>query len=157
MKNIVGFENYLISEEGIVYNKHGRALTPEPVGHKRGHLYLRICLTKNGRKFKPLIHRLMAITYLGEPGEGMQVNHIDRDPFNNRLSNLEWVTPQQNAEHSRCRWMLWTNPSGELVEVLNLSQLARDHGLSIGNLGGVVKGIRKQHKGWRFNEFIGSK
>jgi len=44
------------------------------------------------------IHRIMAKTFL--PNEKEQVNHIDGNKQNNSISNLEWVTPQENAIHA---------------------------------------------------------
>lgn len=48
-----------------------------------------------------MIHRLMAIAFLAKPSDAhTQVNHIDGNRLNNRLDNLEWVTPSQNTWHS---------------------------------------------------------
>ncbi len=44
------------------------------------------------------IHRLMAKTFL--PDEKEHVNHIDGNKQNNQLSNLEWATPKENAQHA---------------------------------------------------------
>ena len=50
------------------------------------------------------VHRLVAAAFLGPaPTEDhAQVNHKDGDPSNNRVQNLEYVTPSQNLQHS---WM----------------------------------------------------
>ena len=45
------------------------------------------------------IHRLMAKTFLPGP-EKEHVNHIDGDKNNNSISNLEWATPKENAQHA---------------------------------------------------------
>lgn len=56
--------------------------------------------TYNSRK-KFNIHRLVLLTFNYIPGcENLQVNHIDGNKKNNCLTNLEWVTPKQNIEHS---------------------------------------------------------
>ena len=47
------------------------------------------------------VHRLVLSIF--DPIDGMeelQVNHIDGDKLNNKLNNLEWVTPSENATHS---------------------------------------------------------
>jgi len=44
------------------------------------------------------IHRLMAKTFIA--GEKAHVNHKDGNKQNNTISNLEWVTPAENAQHA---------------------------------------------------------
>lgn len=51
------------------------------------------------KKYK--VHRLVAMAFLTNTNSKEFVNHIDRDRRNNTLSNLEWVTPQENTDH----WM----------------------------------------------------
>src|ERR1044072_7187157 len=44
------------------------------------------------------IHRVVAITFLGEPPTNRhQVAHWDGDPHNNRLENLRWATAKENG------------------------------------------------------------
>src|SRR5690349_12695799 len=53
--------------------------------------YLHITLFQYGKRFKPIgIHRLVAWAFLGPQETGIVVNHIDGNPRNNRLSNLEY-------------------------------------------------------------------
>lgn len=44
------------------------------------------------------IHRIVACTFLNNPDKNIfrVVNHIDHNPQNNKLENLEWVTSSQN-------------------------------------------------------------
>ncbi|CAE7492992.1 unnamed protein product [Symbiodinium sp. CCMP2456] len=48
------------------------------------------------------VHRLVASTFLGQPPDPSrwQVNHLDQNRENNRLSNLEYVSPSENQKHS---------------------------------------------------------
>ena len=48
------------------------------------------------------VHRLVAQAFLPPPPseKHTQVNHIDRDPANNRAENLAWVTRSENIQHS---------------------------------------------------------
>lgn len=45
------------------------------------------------------IHRLVAETFIPNPKELEQVNHIDGDKTNNHYSNLEWCNQSQNMRH----------------------------------------------------------
>ena len=53
------------------------------------------------------VHRLVAAAFFGPPPnvDAWQVNHIDGNPSNNSVSNLQYVTPAENILHS---WR--TNP-----------------------------------------------
>ena len=57
----------------------------------------------NRRPRKPevwAVHILVAKAFIDGYQKGLHVNHIDFDTTNNRVENLEWVTPKQNIEHT---------------------------------------------------------
>ena len=48
-----------------------------------------------------LIHHLVAYAFLGERPDGMVIDHIDRNPKNNHISNLRYCTPKENLYNSK--------------------------------------------------------
>lgn len=57
------------------------------------------CPTDMTKSKTYLIHRLVAITFLGDMEEDMVVNHINNIKTDNRLINLEWLSKQHNQDH----------------------------------------------------------
>ena len=67
--------------------------------NKRG--YETVGLYKSGKSKKWFIHRLVMLAFTGPLPEDMdEINHIDFNPLNNRLENLEYTTHRDNARHS---------------------------------------------------------
>ena len=63
--------------------------------------YIQVTMSKNGVITSSSLHRLVAKTFLGEPPTSKHVvNHIDGNPTNNSINNLEWVTQKVNAQHA---------------------------------------------------------
>lgn len=99
-KFIEGFENYKITTEGKVLSKHyGKLRVLSSVPDKFG--YRCVGLYNHGTKKTVKIHRLVATAFIPNPENKPQVNHIDRNPTNNNVENLEWVTSLENNLHSR--------------------------------------------------------
>lgn len=73
----------------------GRVLKPETTNGG----YMRVILCRDRKEKKFAVHRLVAITWIGEPDKP-QVNHINEDKTDNRPENLEWSTPSENGTHS---------------------------------------------------------
>lgn len=60
--------------------------------------YITVNLCKNGKANTKRVHRLVAETFLGE--SKLQVDHIDGNKSNNRIDNLEYVTPKENTNRA---------------------------------------------------------
>lgn len=87
-------ERVVTTKSGWTFRVNGRIL--KPTVKKRG--YMDIILCKNSKKKHYYVHRLVAIAFLdGDVKE--EVNHIDMNPSNNNLDNLEWVTSSENKKH----------------------------------------------------------
>lgn len=65
---------------------------------KTGYLYLTLGLPAGQTTF--LVHRLVALTFLGPRPEGYEINHKDGFKLNNRANNLEYITYLDNLEHA---------------------------------------------------------
>ena len=93
---IEDFPNYEVSNFGQVRNcRTGKVL--KPVDNTYG--YLRVHLYQNGEKKWIYIHKLVALAFIPNPMDLVEVNHRDENKLNNRVENLEWVTRQQNNSY----------------------------------------------------------
>lgn len=54
----------------------------------------------NGKYYNKLIHRLVAEAFIPNPNNYPMINHIDCDPSNNQIDNLEWCTAKHNNLHN---------------------------------------------------------
>lgn len=62
--------------------------------------YERVTLFKNNNRKRVMVHRLVAQHFVDNPKNKPEVNHIDGNKRNNKLTNLEWVTSSENQLHA---------------------------------------------------------
>lgn len=121
MSRTLSLEDYEITEDGRVINKHtGRVLKGQPNG--KG--YLRVHIDGKLR----FIHRMVAEKYVPNPDNLEQVNHKDGNKLNNCAENLEWVSNQQNRDHAvknglhihgeACPWAKLTQKDVDFIRTL---------------------------------------
>lgn len=61
--------------------------------------YRMVTLCRLSQQRPRLVHRLVAEAFIG-PAVGKHVNHLNGIKHDNRLCNLEFVTPKENAQHA---------------------------------------------------------
>ena len=97
-REINGYPNYLVSNYGEVFSKNvNRLLRQSTTKPENG--YKLAWLTKNNKTKGFLVHRLVYETFIEAVPPGMQINHKDENKYNNRLDNLEIVTPSENLKY----------------------------------------------------------
>ena len=90
--------HYAVSDDGQIKSlRKNQVLTPK----KNHDGYLRIQLWDHCRCRFVSLHRLIAEAFLPPPApDAIVINHKNGDKTDNRASNLEWVTQQENIRHA---------------------------------------------------------
>lgn len=113
-KKIKRYENYEVSNFGrvkrnscsIMYsngnicNYNEKILKQEDNRCNSKGCYKRVTLCTNNKPERFQTHRLVSEYFIPNPLNKPCVNHIDGDPGNNNVNNLEWVTHSENERHS---------------------------------------------------------
>ncbi len=112
---IDGYEGmYTITENGIVKSCERKVHRLSSKGNEsplfvnerniKQHLsysgYLCFSLSKNNKSKQYEVHRALAISFIPNPLNLAQVNHINGIKTDNRLENLEWVSRRENITHA---------------------------------------------------------
>lgn len=72
----------------------------KPIQTSRTNQYYKVTLTKNKIQKQMRLHRVIATTFIPNPYNKKQVNHMDGNKQNNRVDNLEWCTCKENVNHA---------------------------------------------------------
>lgn len=109
-RDVKGFENdyevsnygHVRSKERILICKNGsKKFIPSKILSQadNGKGYKFINLWKNNKQHRYYIHRLVAETFIPNNDNLLEINHIDRNTSNNKVSNLEWCSRLTNERH----------------------------------------------------------
>jgi hypothetical protein len=69
------------------------------------------------------VHSLVMLAFVGERPEGGWINHENGDKADNRLENLEYCTPKQNAEHAVHTGLQPRPPGGEKLSEVQVREI----------------------------------
>lgn len=133
MKTLIdGFPNYAINRNGEIFSRYKfkTAIVSDdwrPVQHvlDKGVGYFLVTLVHEGVRKNQFVHRLLAQHFIPNPQNKAHVNHIDGNKQNNVLSNLEWVTPQENSAHAQRMGLCDSRNQSCSVSVLQLDKESR--------------------------------
>lgn len=172
--DIHGFEGmYQVSNLGrirscdrIVCNgRFEKGKIMKPCKTKKG--YLRIDLSKDGKKYSYQIHRLVAISFIPNPKCKPCIDHINGIKDDNNVENLRWCTNIENVhfsmdnntryictpDESKCsRKVAKLDINGNELQVYpSLSEAARQNGIkSFSKISAVCNGERQSAGGFKW-------
>ena len=168
-KEIDGFEGiYEVSDLGRVKSlKYGKEKILKP--QKDGSGYLQVCLCKDGQCKSITVHRLIAEAFIPNPNNLDTINHKDEVKTNNTVSNLEWMSREDNINYGtrnkRVAEANTNNPkiskqvqmfdkkTGELLATFpSLMEAVRVTGINQGNVSSCCNGKLKSAGGyvWKY-------
>jgi len=114
--------------------------------------YLNVTLSGTERAKTNAAHRLVAETWIPNPLNLPQVNHIDKDRTNNKVSNLEWVTQEENSNGQKVTGKNLV--TGEKKEFLSIAQASRYTNVNHYKIGKILRGGLDQLDNWTFYQTL---
>lgn len=145
------YPGYYVSECGDVYRKPGKTdrlmqygeineyglikMKPGSRGNPRNKKYHYPChnislYDENGtvtKQIKKSVHQLVAETFIPNPENYKEIDHIDRNKNNNHISNLRWCDRQQNMDDTGKDFKLIDTTTNKVYEGSNLRKFVRDN------------------------------
>ena len=159
-RDIVGYEGlYQVSNTGKVKSLRYRKKyeQKEIAINLRKDGYLQVNLNKQGHQKIYLVHRLVAQTFLPNPENKPYINHIDCNPSNNCVNNLEWCTQSENMQYAvklgriKSSSIIAINlKTGEEKFYINACEAGKDLKITRQAIYGVLNNQYKQMKGYTF-------
>lgn len=149
-KIIKEYPLYSVSNMGRIRKNSNRKImspTAKPSGYMQINLF-----TNDGRRKKEYVHRLVALTFIKNDMCLPEVNHIDGIRNNNVVTNLEWVSRQENVDKSSApKSIRVLDRSGCVVGVFGkIKDACSVLGLTDSNISACLHGKQKSHRGFIF-------
>lgn len=129
----------------------------KPAINKFGYCVVTFSINNTRKTYK--VHRLVLYAFVGIE-KGKDVNHIDGNKQNNRLSNLEWNTKKENMNHAYTNGLVSTNKTSRPIKIIkgdvvikrypSIYTAAKKEGLQRSCINEVLTGRRKTHYGLKF-------
>lgn len=145
------FETDIVVSTGgrVLSYKSGKEHELKQCDNGRGYLTVSV-----GLRHPRYVHRLVAETFIPNPNNYPEVNHLDGNKKNNHVSNLEWCTRKRNKLHA-CE--LGLNSSQKPIRIVETGEVFRSQNECARHIGGSAAGIHdcksgknETHRGYHF-------
>lgn len=123
-KKIPNYSKYEASDSGLIktfnWKNSGKIAIMKPALDGSG--YLRTMLVNDLGKTETIkVHRLIAKTFIPNPENKSDVNHINGIKTDNSIINLEWSTRKENVQHAH-KNLTWNKAKGESIAQSKLTE-----------------------------------
>ena len=158
-KVVEEFPTYEVSNLGRI--KFTKSNTIKTTKIKNGRVIIRFKI--NNKQYERFLSRILAIAFIPNPENKSDVNHIDENPLNNDLSNLEWTTRKENNNHGtrnkRASLKMLKNGGkrvkqidlqGNLIKIYPSCNRTQQHGFTFSLVAKVCRGEQNTHKGFKW-------
>lgn len=95
--SFLGYPNYDISKDGIITNIKLKRKVDGFVDK-----YIRVKLYDKGVGKRFSLHRLLALSFIPNPDNKPEIDHINRNPLDNSLNNLRWANDSEQEINKGC-------------------------------------------------------
>lgn len=103
--------------------------------------YSKVSLSKDGVMTQHQVHRLVLLAFIGEAPDGFECDHVDFDINNNELTNLRWISKQDNLSRRKSIKLtadLVNQIRNDFVSGAPAQELAKKFNVSIGHIYAVA-------------------
>ena len=100
------FTHYAADVDGNIYSVKFNKIR-EHIQSPHGRGYLHFTATQSGNRKSYLSHRFVWECFYGMIPDGLQINHIDTNKHNNKLTNLQLVSQWENMQHGKQMGILY--------------------------------------------------
>lgn len=160
LREIDGFPDYFVNKRGDVFSrKSGKLVKKKPSRVSLGYLAVGL-YSKEKECILRSVHSLVLGAFIKKPGKNYEVRHLNGNKTDNRLINLKWGTPKENAadmvlhgtasrgDRHGCRKV----SSSDVIEIRLLKsagakrkELAKKYNLNVATIDKIVSGRSWSH------------
>lgn len=158
LTDVIGYEGlYEVTSFGRIWGIKRQHWLSISIGTINGYPQVNLC--KNGIALTTAVHSIVLEAFKGaKPSSYHECRHLDSNPLNNHIDNLEWGTPEQNYEdrvnngtgndgENNGRAILDSDDAKEIFrlyhdENVSAKELANKYCVTTGAIYPIVKGDR---------------